>query len=178
MKTFSSKIFSLSNSLSLLRAPLAFLFLIENTGVRVTAIILAMITDSIDGYFARKYQGTTRFGAILDPAMDKFFVFFALIVFILEKKLAFWQAGTMVSRDVALCAFGIYLTFSGHWQSYQFRAIKWGKISTALQFFVLIAHTLQVTLPWHVYSLFVLFGTLALVELFHFKKSKALNNLN
>lgn len=167
------KIFSLSNTLSLLRGPLAFLFLIESVPVRMTAIILAMITDSIDGYFARKYQGVTRFGAILDPAMDKFFVFFALIIFMLEKKLAPWQAGTMISRDIALCAFGIYLSFSGYWKNYQFRAIKWGKISTALQFFVLMAHTIQIHLPWYTYLLFVLFGTLALIELFHFKKSKA-----
>ncbi|MFS8564415.1 MAG: CDP-alcohol phosphatidyltransferase family protein [Rhabdochlamydiaceae bacterium] len=154
---------------------MAFLFLIDNVAVRVTAIILAMITDSVDGYFARKYQGTTRFGAILDPAMDKFFVFFALIVFVLEQKLSFWQAGSMVSRDIALCAFGIYLVFSGYWQSYQFRAIKWGKISTALQFFVLIAHTLQIHLPWYTYFLFVLFGALALRELFHIKQHPALN---
>ncbi len=154
-----------------MRAPLAFLFLIDNTAVRVVAIILAMLTDSVDGYFARKYQGTTRFGAILDPAMDKFFVFFALIVLVLEQKLAPWQAGTMVSRDIALCSFGIYLVFSGYWQSYQFRAIKWGKISTALQFFVLIAHTMQVNLPWYTYLLFVLFGTLAFIELFHTQKS-------
>ncbi len=171
------RLFSLSNSLSFLRCPLAFLFLIDNTAVRVVAVILAMITDSVDGYFARKYQGITRFGAILDPAMDKFFVFFALTVCVLEKKLAPWQACTMISRDIALCTFGIYLALSGYWQSYQFRAIKWGKISTALQFFVLIAHILQITLPWYTYLLFVLFGTLALIELFSFKKT-AVNNLN
>src|SRR5581483_12415887 len=97
---------NLSNSLSLLRAPLAFLFLLENTTLRLVAIVLAMLTDSIDGYLARRYQGTTRFGAILDPAMDKFFVLFALVVFVLEKKLLLWQAGAMLSRDFALCLFG------------------------------------------------------------------------
>lgn len=160
---------NLSNSLSLLRAPLAFLFLVENTTLRLVAIILAMLTDSVDGYLARKYQGTTRFGAILDPAMDKFFVFFALIIFVIEKKFVLWQAGAMISRDFALCLFGIYLSISGYWQSYEFRAIRWGKISTALQFFVLIGLTLNVSFSWHIYSVFILFGILALIELFQFK---------
>ena len=33
-----------------------------------------MFTDSIDGYIARRSKSVSRFGAILDPAMDKFFV--------------------------------------------------------------------------------------------------------
>src|SRR3989344_5038171 len=132
---------NLSNSLSLLRAPLALFFLFENTTLRLIAILLAMITDSIDGYLARRTQSTTRLGAILDPAMDKFFVLFSLGVLLTEGRLAPWEVCAMLSRDVALCLFGIYLSLSGYWQSYEFRAIRWGKITTALQFLVLIGFT-------------------------------------
>ena len=125
---------NLSNSLSLLRAPLAFLFLLENPTVRLLAIFLAMLTDSIDGYLARRSKTVTRFGAFLDPAMDKFFVVFCLGVLVSEGSIEVWQALTMISRDFALCFFGLYLSLSGLWQSYEFRAIRWGKITTALQF--------------------------------------------
>jgi len=130
-----------------------------------------MITDSIDGYLARRYHSTSRLGAILDPAMDKFFVIFALSVFLGEGKLELWELGAMLSRDVALCLFGIYLSLSGYWQSYEFRAIRWGKITTALQFLVLIGFTFGIIFPWYLYFTFVVFGALALYELLQFKKS-------
>ncbi len=163
--------FNLSNSLSLLRAPLAFLFLFESPIVRLIAIILAMLTDYVDGYLARKWHTTTRFGAVLDPAMDKFFVFFCLGVLLSEQKLLPLQGLMMISRDFALCLFGLYLSLSGLWQSYEFRAIRWGKITTALQFVVLIALTWGVPISGYLYGAFVVFAALALIELFQFKKS-------
>lgn len=163
--------FNLSNSLSLLRAPLALLFLFESPTVRLIAILLAMLTDYIDGYLARKWHTTTRFGAVLDPAMDKFFVFFCLGVLLSEQKLLPLQGLMMISRDFALCLFGLYLSLSGLWQSYEFRAIRWGKITTALQFVVLIALTWGFQISAYLYAAFVVFALLALVELFQFKKS-------
>lgn len=160
---------NLSNSLSLLRAPLALLFLIDNEMLRLMAILLAMLTDSIDGFLARRYHQTTRIGAILDPAMDKLFVFFALAIFLGEQRLELWQACVMLSRDIALCLFGVYLGTTGLWQSFEFRAIRWGKVSTALQFVVLIGLTFGVVFPWYAYTLFILFGCLAFYELFQFK---------
>ncbi len=161
---------SLSNGLSFLRAPLALLFLVDSMTWRLTAIILAMITDSVDGYIARRYQSASNFGAILDPAMDKFFVFFSLGVLLMEGRLEIWQAAAMVSRDFFLLFFGLYLSLSGKWHAYRFRAIRWGKVTTALQFFVLIGLTLHFTLPAFLYALFILFGGLAFVELFRIKQ--------
>ncbi len=166
--------FSLSNSLSFLRAPLALLFLIENTTCRILAIILAMLTDSVDGYLARKRKAVTRFGAILDPAMDKFFVLFALCVLFTESRLEAWQGCAMISRDFFLCLFGIYLSLSGYWESYKFTAIRWGKVTTALQFLVLIGLTFGVTFSSYLYFVFILFGMLAFVELWQIKKATAL----
>lgn len=162
---------NLSNSLSLLRAPLAFLFLIDNPTVRIAAILLAMVTDGMDGYLARRSKTVTRFGAVLDPAMDKFFVVFCLGVLLWEGKIEVWQGLTMISRDFALCLFGLYLSLSGLWQSYEFRSIRWGKVTTAMQFVVLIAVTLGFLPSPYLYGAFVLFALLALIELFQFKKS-------
>lgn len=161
---------SLSNSLSLLRAPLAFVFLVENPTFRLIAILLAMITDSIDGYLARLSKTTSRFGAVLDPAMDKFFVFFVLGVLFAENKIELWQLLTMVSRDFALCIFGLYLSISRQWLRYEFRAIRWGKVTTALQFLVLMGVTVGYWIPAYLFYAFVVFALLGLYELFQFKK--------
>ena len=165
---------SLSDSLSFLRAPLAFLFLIENSACRLIAICLAILTDTIDGYLARKRQMTTQFGAILDPVMDKFFVFFALVVFFLEAKLQLWQGCAMLARDFALCIFGLYLSLTGQWHCYECKALRWGKISTALQFLVLIALTVNYHLSNYLYLVFILFGVLAFIELFGIKKREVI----
>lgn len=137
--------------------------------VRLIAVLLAMLTDIIDGHLARKYHATSRVGTILDPAMDKFFVFFALIVFVLEGRLELWQAAAMLSRDFALCLFGLYLALTGYWQTYEFKAIQWGKISTSLQFIVLICLSLGLSIPEYAYTVFILFGVLSLSELLQFK---------
>jgi phosphatidylglycerophosphate synthase len=162
--------FNLSNSLSLLRAPLALVFLAESPTLRLLAILLAMFTDSVDGYLARRAKTTSRFGAVLDPAMDKFFVFFVLAVFLIEHKIELIEACMMISRDFALCLFGLYLSLSGLWQTYEIRSIRWGKITTALQFLVLIGLTYSYPVPIYLYYAFVAFSLFGLYELFQFKK--------
>ncbi len=156
---------SISNALSLLRAPLALLFLVEKPYLRLIAIILAMFTDSIDGYLARRSRSTSQFGAILDPAMDKFFVFFALGALTLEGKLEGWHACAMISRDLFLCIFAIYLGLAKRWQDYECRSIRWGKVTTAFQFIVLIGLSLETIFPWYTYALFIISGCLAFIEL-------------
>ncbi|MGE5196642.1 MAG: CDP-alcohol phosphatidyltransferase family protein, partial [Anaerolineae bacterium] len=102
-----------------MRAPAALLFLSENVFLRLFAIGLAMITDSLDGYLARRSRTVTQFGAVFDPAMDKLFVFFTLAVLLFEGKVEAWQACSMISRDFFLIVFGLYLGLSGNWHAYQ-----------------------------------------------------------
>jgi CDP-diacylglycerol--glycerol-3-phosphate 3-phosphatidyltransferase len=155
-----------SNVLSFSRGPLAFLFLLHAPWIRATAVLIAMFTDSVDGYLARKSGSTSRFGAVLDPVMDKFFVYFVLSVLFFEHKIELWQALAMITRDLALCIFGTYLILRGKWSSYEVKSIIWGKITTAFQFVVLISISLDYTLPSSVYILFVIFSFIALIELF------------
>lgn len=162
-----------SNSLSFIRAPLAFLFLQDNSTLRIIAIILAMITDCIDGYLARRSQSVTRFGAILDPTMDKFFVYFAMVVFFIEHKIAPWEMAAMLSRDFFLCLYGFFMLATGRWKTIVFRAIRWGKVTTALQFIILIGLVFGLAFPWYVYGAFIAMGWLAFLELFQVRTSTA-----
>ncbi len=63
------------NSLSLLRAPLAFLFLSENPTLRNISVLVALISDCVDGYLARKYKYTSKLGAILTLSWINFLCF-------------------------------------------------------------------------------------------------------
>ncbi|NGX33490.1 MAG: CDP-diacylglycerol--glycerol-3-phosphate 3-phosphatidyltransferase [Candidatus Anoxychlamydiales bacterium] len=156
---------TLSNALSIIRIPLALLFFWQNIYIRIIAIVLAMFTDSIDGYFARKYKSASKFGAYLDPAMDKFFVYFVLAILLLENQILLWQSLAMISRDFALIIFGLYLGITKKWASYEVKAVRWGKVTTAMQFCILIGVTLKFSFSFYVYSLFIVLGVLAFIEL-------------
>lgn len=159
-------IFTLPNIITSLRIPLAFVFLYENTGFRLIALILAMLSDGLDGYLARRQNQISRFGTFLDPFADKFFVFFILAIFLKEHKIMPYEAVTMLCRDFSVMLFGIYLAFRGTLGKYQFRAILCGKLMTALQFAVLICLTCNVAISPFVYVLFILIGLCALIELY------------
>ncbi|MCK4934847.1 MAG: CDP-alcohol phosphatidyltransferase family protein [Simkaniaceae bacterium] len=167
---------TISNSLTFLRGPLAFLLLIESVSIRIVAIALAMLTDCVDGYFARKYSSASRFGAILDPIMDKFFVIFALCIFFSEDQLSGWQAGVMLSRDVVLFFFISYLVLTQSIKSYKFRSVLWGKITTSMQFLFLILLSIGCVIPAFFYYFFVLFSMLVLFELVKIKKQSRITN--
>jgi CDP-diacylglycerol--glycerol-3-phosphate 3-phosphatidyltransferase len=70
--------------LTLVRVPLIFVFLAVSVfcghplpapwfAVAFGAMILSAVTDLVDGYFARKFQVTSRLGGYADPMMDKVF---------------------------------------------------------------------------------------------------------
>jgi len=171
------EVFTISNALSVMRAPLAALLFIQNVKVRALALFLAMVTDASDGYIARRFGKTTRLGAVLDPLMDKLFVLTALSIYLYEGKLVIWQALAMISRDFYLCVFGIYLRVTDQWKDYRCRAVTWGKIITTLQFLILIALTFNMTIPSILFPTFILLGLLAFIELFQvIRTSRSKNN--
>lgn len=162
-----------SNVISLLRGPLAFLFLFDNVLCRTIVIFLAMLSDSLDGYLARRYGMTTQLGATLDALMDKFFVTFILSVFFFEEKIHGWEMVSFFARDFAVLIFAFYLALKGFLCTFRIRAIWSGKIMTSLQFLVLLGLTFHIRIPTAFFYCFLALGVAALVELFLIEKQTA-----
>lgn len=149
-----------------MRFPLALLFFQDNPVWRGVALILAMLTDGLDGYVARRYGATSRIGTFLDPLADKFFVITVLAVLVSEDRLAAWEALAILCRDFSVIIFGIYLTLKGTVAEWQFRSIWYGKVTTAMQLAVLFGLTCGLAFPPFVFISFIALGLLALAELY------------
>jgi CDP-diacylglycerol--glycerol-3-phosphate 3-phosphatidyltransferase len=70
------------------------------------AFALAGITDSLDGYYARKLGQTSRLGAFLDPVADKLIVAAALVLIVSKDPRWFVVivAVVIIGREIAVSA--------------------------------------------------------------------------
>lgn len=62
--------------------------------------ILASITDSLDGYLARKYNITTDLGKLLDPIADKVLVLSVIVMLIPLGRIEAWMAVLFILREI------------------------------------------------------------------------------
>ena len=97
---------TLPNLLSLLRLALVpvFLYLIisENQITAFLVLVVASVTDWLDGYLARKLNQVTRIGALLDPAADRLYIFATLLGLAITGSIPAWLPAVVISRDVVL----------------------------------------------------------------------------
>lgn len=99
---------------------------------------IAGLTDWADGYFARKMQLESRFGAFLDPVADKLIVAVALLL-IVEREGAFWftLAGTVIiGREIVISALREWMAQIGARSSMAVSYIA--KVKTTAQIIALI----------------------------------------
>jgi CDP-diacylglycerol--glycerol-3-phosphate 3-phosphatidyltransferase len=66
----------------------------------------AGVTDSLDGYFARRLGQTSRLGAFLDPVADKLIVAVALVLLVSKDPRAFivLTAAVIIGREITISA--------------------------------------------------------------------------
>lgn len=64
--------------------------------------IIAALTDTLDGYLARRRQEVTRFGKLFDPLADKLLVSAALLVLVESGRLVAWVALIIIGRELAV----------------------------------------------------------------------------
>lgn len=135
---------SIPNVLSLSRLGLAAAFVvIEKPLPRFGVLLLAALTDFLDGWLARRANTTSRIGALLDPITDRIFVFTAVCVFLVERQLTTLQYFILIFRDI-MTAIGFLVAKSVSWlRPITFRARLAGKVVTTLQLATLIAVLLR-----------------------------------
>jgi CDP-diacylglycerol--glycerol-3-phosphate 3-phosphatidyltransferase len=154
----TSPLFTLPNLVSSSRVALAVGFVASDAVPTKLALIgIASLTDFLDGWLARRTKGTSRFGALLDPIADRFFVLGVVISYVAGGQLNAWQAVAIMFRDV-MSVIGFFVARSVSWlRAIPFKARPIGKAVTVVQLVtflaVLLAPTLVNGLVWLVATL-------------------------
>jgi len=138
----------LPNLLSLARLAIApYLFWLLWRGhfrLALAAILVAAVTDGLDGYLARRLRVSSRIGEILDPIADKVLLSGAFVALWLEGSVDAWLAAIIFGRDaLILGAAGVALLLSK--SPRRFPPSIWGKLSTIAQ--VALVVTLAARIP-------------------------------
>jgi CDP-diacylglycerol--glycerol-3-phosphate 3-phosphatidyltransferase len=95
--------------------------------------VAAGITDSLDGYFARRLGQTSRLGAFLDPVADKLIVAVALVLLISKdtRALIVLTAVVIIGREITISALREWMAEIGARRKVAVSQL--GKLKTVLQ---------------------------------------------
>src|SRR5579862_5920089 len=93
----------------------------------------AGVTDSLDGYFARRLGQTSRLGAFLDPVADKLIVAVALVLLVSKdsRPLIVLTAAVIIGREITISALREWMAEIG--QRRKVAVSQLGKYKTILQ---------------------------------------------
>ena len=133
---------NLPNKITLLRVLLVPVFMfvlysnINNSHYIAGAIfIIASLTDTLDGYIARKHKLVTNFGKFVDPLADKILVLAAMIMLVEMNKLPAWIPVIVLAREFVVSGYRLIAVEKG---GKVIAASIWGKLKTVTQMIAII----------------------------------------
>jgi len=146
-----TRVLTLANLISLLRAfsaiPIIYSMAYPEwnwlTGI---LILLAILSDALDGYFARRAKSVTHFGKWIDPTAD-FIVIISILVYLVGVgKFPGWFFYFYLIRHMTIAAFAIYCMNYGY---LILHANWWGKWATGITALGVFLHIFEFSaLPW------------------------------
>jgi phosphatidylglycerophosphate synthase len=130
----SDSLATLPNLISLSRLVMAGAFvLLPGTDERLLLVAAAGATDFLDGYVARRRHTASKWGALIDPIADRFFVFAAVCALLFDGEISIWQYAVLISRDF-MTAIGFLTARAIPWlRSVRFQSRLSGKVVTVFQ---------------------------------------------
>jgi len=97
------------NFLTLVRialVPVLILFLLSafrgHEFAALSVFLVASLTDTVDGFLARRNNKITTLGQLLDPIADKILITSAIICLVQSRAIAAWMAIIIIGREIAV----------------------------------------------------------------------------
>ncbi|QEY64524.1 CDP-alcohol phosphatidyltransferase family protein [Metapseudomonas lalkuanensis] len=138
----------LPNLLTLLRLalvlPIAGLLLSDRHGQALVLFAVAGGSDALDGFLARRFGWTSRFGSLFDPLADKLLLVTSFICLTITQVLPLWLTLVVFLRDlVILLGAGLFRVIAG---PADFSPSRLGKLTTLLQMLLVVCLLLELSL--------------------------------
>ncbi len=143
--THPERILTLANLISVLRAFMAFPIIYtlkrpEWLVYTIVLVVIAVLSDALDGFFARRAHEVTHIGKIIDPLADAAVIISVTFFMVLDSSrgLPVWYLILFMIRYLAITLFALYLM---NHTKHEFCANKLGKVSvfvTAMTLFLYI----------------------------------------
>jgi len=136
-----SAVFNLPNRITLSRLLLAIVFFVflsyRYFNIALAIFFVAVVTDWLDGYYARKWGLSTDLGRIVDPFVDKVIICGAFIIFIHIAKdvIAPWMVIVIVAREFFVSSIRGFSESKG----VKFASNMWGKTKMFIQSWTICA---------------------------------------
>ncbi|MET9632388.1 CDP-alcohol phosphatidyltransferase family protein [Lentzea sp. NPDC006480] len=132
MRDPADRLLTIPNLLSVLRLAGVPLFLYLLLGPRadgwaLLVLVLAGLSDWLDGKIARWFNQMSNLGALLDPAADRLYVFCTLLAFVIRDIVPLWIALVLVGRELVV---GVCLLILRHRGWGPFEVTYLGKAAT------------------------------------------------
>jgi cardiolipin synthase len=142
-------IWTVPNQITLLRLGFLPFFLIlifyEQYRWALLVLVVAGLSDGIDGLLARKLNQRSPLGAYLDPIADKLLLSSSFIVLAFKQKLAWWLTIIVLSRDVLILMVAVVILLISGYRP--FPPSIYGKLTTALQILLVFMVVLSAAYP-------------------------------
>jgi cardiolipin synthase len=131
----ANRILTVPNQLTFLRLGFLPFFIIcilyDRYAWALALLIVAALTDGLDGLLARRLEQKSELGAFLDPIADKFLLSSSFFFLALKGKIHWWLAILVLGRDaLILITTGTILVVVGY---RPFPPSIYGKATTAIQ---------------------------------------------
>ena len=145
-----SKVLTLANTISLLRAAAAIPIIYtlnypELRAVTAGIVILAILSDALDGYFARKAGEVTHVGMWLDPIAD-FIVITSIVLFLVIMDIfPLWFFCFYIIRHFMIAVPALYFVNTGQ---YILHSNWWGKWTTGITTLTVFLHIFEFPDIW------------------------------
>jgi cardiolipin synthase len=146
----TSRVFTVPNQLTFLRLGFLPFFIISihyrRYDIALAVLIVAALTDGLDGLLARSLNQKTALGAYLDPIADKLLLSSSFVVLALNRKISWWLAILVLGRDILLLtSAAVILVVAGY---RLFPPSIYGKLTTAVQILLVFAVVLLAVADW------------------------------
>lgn len=157
---------NLPNKITLLRIALIPIFLIvlylniPYRGAIAAVVFVALaLSDTLDGYIARKRKQVTDLGKFIDPLADKLLVTAALI-FLIGQGVEAWMAFVIIAREFIVTGLRILAAS----KKIVIHASALGKLKTISQVVGVVAVLMNLSIAWWLMLIAVIFTVISGID--------------